>query len=131
MFVPAPTPVTAPFWEGTSRGLLRMQRCVACEKPFFYPRSFCPRCGGRDVPWVTLSGRGTIASALVLRRAVPTVLDDVPRALALVEVDEGPRLMAHVRGVALDDVWALLGLPVHAAFVDSDGVAVPVFEPVA
>ncbi|MEU7748399.1 zinc ribbon domain-containing protein [Nonomuraea sp. NPDC049158] len=57
--VPRPTPETQPFWDGTAAGELRIQRCMACARHYFYPRPGCPHCGSADVEWVRVSGRAT------------------------------------------------------------------------
>ena len=55
--VPKPTPETAHYWEGTKQGELRLQRCNACHKAYFYPRPSCPHCASMDVSWVRASGK--------------------------------------------------------------------------
>ncbi len=50
------------YWEGIARGELRIQRCAACTRYVFYPRSICPHCFSDRLSWVVASGKGTIYS---------------------------------------------------------------------
>ena len=58
--VPVPTPETQPFWDGCAAAELRIQRCLDCGKPYFYPRPVCPSCGSVNVEWFTASGEATL-----------------------------------------------------------------------
>jgi uncharacterized protein len=92
--LPVPTPETSHFWAGTRAGELRLQRCLACDVPYFPPRPFCPRCGGRDVEIVVASGRATLASYVISHLPAPGF--DPPYAIALVELEEGPRMLTNI-----------------------------------
>jgi uncharacterized protein len=86
-------PTSAPFWDGAERGELLVQRCHGCGAHQFYARPFCLACGADDPEWVSVSGAGTVYSAVCVR--IPVVDDlPVPYAVGLVELDEGPRLLA-------------------------------------
>lgn len=91
---PVPTPETSHFWAGTRARELRLQRCPACDVPYFPPRPFCPRCGGRDVEIVVASGRATLASYVISHLPAPGF--DPPYAIALVELEEGPRMLTNI-----------------------------------
>src|SRR5688572_5969239 len=82
--LPAPTPETKHFWEGTRSGELRLQRCAACEKAYFPPRPFCPRCGSRDVAVFKASGKGTLHSYVIHQRPTPGFTP--PYSIAVVEL---------------------------------------------
>ena len=69
--LPEPTPETQEFWDGAKRGELRIQRCRACGKAYFFPRPFCPHCSSKDVEWFTASGRGKLYSYVINHRAAP------------------------------------------------------------
>ncbi|MEU6228973.1 Zn-ribbon domain-containing OB-fold protein [Streptomyces sp. NPDC047042] len=92
--LPVPTPETSHFWAGTRAGELRLQRCRACDVPYFPPRPFCPRCGGRDIEIVVASGRATLASYVISHLPAPGF--DPPYAIALVELEEGPRMLTNI-----------------------------------
>lgn len=96
---PLPTPDTAPYWEAANRGELRIQFCNPCGRHYFYPRAACPVCGSTDVSWVTVSGRARLHTYVINHRPAPGFEDDGPYAIAVVELEEGPRMMANIVGV--------------------------------
>jgi uncharacterized OB-fold protein len=91
---PQPTPETQHFWDGTRAGELRLQRCNACGKVYFPPRPFCPACAARDVAVFAASGKGRLYSYVIHHRPVPGFTP--PYAIAVVELDEGPRMMTNM-----------------------------------
>lgn len=91
--LPLPTETSAPFWEALRRDEVRIQRCDRCDAWVFYPRSHCPRCLSPQLSWTAVSGRGRLHSYTVARQATsPHFADQVPQVLAIVQLDEGPRL---------------------------------------
>ncbi|MCD9154506.1 Zn-ribbon domain-containing OB-fold protein [Aeromicrobium duanguangcaii] len=126
-FVPRPTPETQPFWDGTAAGELRIQSCLSCTEPFFYPRTSCPTCGSQDLEWIRCSGRGTLYSYVISARPAPGF--DGPTVIAVVELEEGPRMMTNIVGVVPDPANLPLDLPVRVAFEDRGRLQIPVFEP--
>ncbi len=96
---PVPDAETAPFWEAVAAGRLDLQRCRSCSRHVFYPRSLCPHCGGADLDWVTVSGRGTVYSFTVVHRAPAEFQDEAPYVVALVELEEGARMLTRLIGV--------------------------------
>jgi uncharacterized OB-fold protein len=128
---PAPviTPETLPFWDAAQREELQIQRCRACDRFYFYPRPFCPVCFSGDVEWVRVSGRATLVSYVINHRPVPGWEDDAPYAIALVELEEGPRMATNIVGVpnTIDDL--VLDMPLEVCFVEQSGVKVPKFRP--
>lgn len=125
--LPAPDPVSAPYWDGLAEGELRLQRCVDCGTAQFYPRALCATCGG-DVEWFTASGDGEVHTFSVVRthHAEPFA-SLVPFVLAIVELAEGPRMMTNLIDCAPEDVR--IGLPVRLEPVAAEGVSVPFFVP--
>ena len=112
--MPAPWAIAEPFFEAAARGELSLQRCPR-HGIFSYPRTRCPVCLGDDWSWVTLSGRGTIYSYTVDRVGHdPAQAGHVPLAIAIVELEEGGRLVANV--VDCEPEALRVGLPVEAAF---------------
>jgi len=129
---PKPLPVidteTRPFWEGARDGKLMLQRCRACRKHVFYPRTLCTHCHSDKLAWVRASGEGTIHSFTIARRpAGPAFAADVPYVIALIDLKEGPRMMSNI---LTPDVEAVrIGQKVHVVFVPaSPEVTVPKFE---
>jgi uncharacterized OB-fold protein len=126
--LPQRTELTEPFWDGASDGELRLQRCENCDEWIFYPRPLCPHCFSTNMRWERASGDGTIYTYTIVRDgAIPAYKDDVPYPLAVVNLVEGPRMMANVLGCDPDDVT--IGMDVHVTFEDRDGRALPQFEP--
>jgi len=106
-----------------------MQRCAACGRLRFPPGYLCRECHGADSDWVEVSGRGTIASFTVMHRApTPAYAARAPYVLALVDLQEGPRMMANVIGE--DALQAAIGDPVEVVFEarGEDGFKLPQFR---
>lgn len=99
------TPLTDVYWQAAEQGRLLLQRCTACGHLQHYPRTLCSSCWCDDLTWVDASGRGRVATATVVHMpGHPAWQSETPYVLALVELDEGPRLMTNVVGVAPDSV---------------------------
>ena len=126
---PTPTPDTEPYWEGTRRGELRLQRCASCSNVFFYPRSACPRCGSSEVAWFTATGHGRLHTYVISHRAAPGFEDEVPYAIAVVELEEGPRLLTNIVGVSNTPEALELDMDLEVDFEPRGDQAVPVFRP--
>ncbi len=96
---PLPTidPDSAPFWNAAREGRLDVPQCGGCGRAYFPPRLLCPHCHEEIGGWLTCEGRGTIYSFTVARRpAHPGFEDEVPYVVALIELDEGVRMMSNV-----------------------------------
>ena len=126
--VPRSTPETEPFWEGTAAGELRLQRCAACDAHYFPPRPFCPTCLGADVSWETVSGRGTLHSYVINHRAAPGF--EPPYAIAVVQLDEGPRMMGNIVNCEQTPEALELDMPLQVTFEQRGDMAVAIWEPV-
>lgn len=123
--LPVPSGVTERFWEATTEGRFLVQHCPDCDTAQFYPRIHCSSCGGRDLDWTEAAGRGEVHSYTVCHRPGGRgFVDHVPYAVAVVELAEGPKMMAFVD----DDHEAVeVGAPVELAFWQvSDDAALPV-----
>jgi uncharacterized OB-fold protein len=127
--VPVPTPETQPFWDGCAAGELRLQRCLDCGKPYFYPRPACPACGSPNVEWFTASGDATLYSYVISHRPARGFEDDVPYAIAVVELAEGPRMMTSLAGVPATPEDLVLDMPLRVAFEPRGDMTLPVFTP--
>src|SRR5437870_4909129 len=95
--VPRATPETEPFWAATAAGELQLQRCTRCDAFYFPPRPFCPTCLSDEVVWERVSGRGTLHSYVINNR--PAGGWSEPYAIAVVQLEEGPRMMSNIVGV--------------------------------
>jgi uncharacterized OB-fold protein len=127
--LPAPTPETQPYWDGCAAGELRIQRCLDCAEPYFYPRPVCPSCGSGHVEWFTASGRATLYSYVINHQPAPGFEDDAPYAIAVVQLAEGPRMMTSIAGVPATPEALVLDMPLHVTFEERGGIALPVFAP--
>lgn len=124
---PLPTPDTAPYWEGAAAGELRIQQCTSCSEYYFYPRPFCPKCGSDEVEWRVTSGRASLVSYVINHRPVPP--SDEPLVIALVQLEEGPRMMTNIVGVQPLPENLPLDLPLHVTFEQRGEHAIPMFTP--
>lgn len=77
-------------------------RCRSCNHLVWYPRDFCPNCGSEDVELTLLRGSGTVYSYTVVRSERESWPELVPYVVAIVELDEGPRMLAHLEGPSSD-----------------------------
>ena len=86
-----------PYWEGLAEGELRYQRCGSCGHAWLPPREFCPECLGGESEWVAACGRGKLVSWVIFHVAYNTLVEDrVPYNVAIVELDEGPRMITNI-----------------------------------
>jgi hypothetical protein len=122
------------FWEATREGRLLVQWCTSCDRGVFYPRVFCPHCaaGAGALEWRDASGRATVYAAVVEHRpeaAGAKFSGGQPYCVALVDLEEGVRMLTNVVGCPPDDVHC--GMAVGVTWEPlSDGRRLPLFEPV-
>lgn len=128
---PRPTPETQRFWDGCAAGEMWIQRCGPCAEHYFYPRPRCPRCGSADVEWTQVSGRARLYSYVINHRPMPGFESDAPYAIAVVELEEGPRMMTSIVGVPNTPEHLVLDMPLQVAFEQRGDMMIPVFEGVA
>ena len=118
-----------PYWEAAARHELVMRCCDTCKMVFFPPRELCPGCWSSELSWQTMGGRGTVWTFTEVHVAFydDTWADDVPYVVAVIELEEGPRLLANI--VEPDIASLAIGDRVEAIFEDrSEGVTLPVFR---
>lgn len=128
--LPVPTPTSRPYWEGLRAHEVRMQRCAACARFVFYPRSNCPFCLSPELEWRRVSGEGTVYTFTIARRATaPPFEDEVPQRIAVVELAEGPRLTTTLVNVEPDAIR--IGMAVKPVFDDIAGTDITLlrYEP--
>ena len=126
---PEITGETEPFWRATAEGRLLLLRCDTCRTVVWYPRSFCPDCGGRELTWEDAAGTGTVYSFTVTRRGQGPWRDVGLYVMAYVELDEGPRMLTNIVECPVDAVR--VGQRVTVVFSDTgEGAALPRFRPV-
>lgn len=124
------TEISAPFWRSVDAEALELPWCATCETWFFYPRRFCPACRSAAVAWRPVSGRGTVWSATVVH--VPFFRGEwaqrLPYVVAIVELEEGVRLLTNIVACPVEEVRA--GLAVGIAYRRIGDDLLPQFEPV-
>jgi uncharacterized OB-fold protein len=135
MFTPVerPAPVLTsdnePFWDAIDGGSLVAQQCASCGRLRHPPRPMCPECASLSFEMLPLSGRGTVYSYAVLHYPQHPAFE-YPVLAALVDLDEGARLVTNLVGVGPEDIR--IGMPVQVEFAATeDEHQVPVFRPVA
>jgi uncharacterized OB-fold protein len=124
--LPAPSPESAPYWAGLREGRLLIQKCIACGSLRHYPRPVCDACFSMQFDWIEASGRGNIHSWTRTHHAfLPVFKPDLPYVLVTVDLEEGPRMNARLRGDGLDPA---IGAPVICRFeVYDDNWTFPTF----
>ena len=127
--LPQPGPDMVPFFEAARRHQLVVQRCGGCGVLRFPARAICSRCLSRDATWVPVAGRGTVFSFAVMHQAVhPGFAAEVPYAVVVVQLDEGPRLLSNVVDCSVGEIR--IGMPVDVTFDDvTPDVTLPKFRP--
>jgi hypothetical protein len=129
--LPQPDPVTQPYWDSLKAHAMQVQRCAECGKWVFYPRALCPHCGGARLEWRPVSGRATLYSFTIVHRAPsPELQAEAPYVVALVDLEEGVRLMARLTGIDPDPANLRIGLSLRLHYDDATAeVTLPVFRP--
>ncbi len=128
--MPKPTPETQHFWDGTRASELRLQRCDACANTYFPPRPFCPACASRDVQVVAASGRATLHAYVINQRPGPGF--DAPHSIAVVELEEGPRMMTNIVECDQTPEALTIDMPVEVVYeAIDDEITLPLFRPAA
>lgn len=125
--LPIIDPDTAPYWKASTEHRLLIKYCRDCGKHHFYPRELCPHCHSDAVDWVQAKGTGAIYSFTIARRpAGPAFKPDAPYVVAIVELDEGPRMMTNITGSPPDSIR--IGQRVAVAYEDINAdVSLPKF----
>jgi hypothetical protein len=117
--LPHPTEISAPYWEGLKAHEVRIQQCDRGHSLFF-PRTHCPTCGSRSLKWSKVSGEGTLYSFTVARiPTMPEFTDEMPQALAVIELREGVRINTTMVGVAPEALK--VGMEVRPVFDERPG----------
>ena len=127
--LPEPSIETQPFWDAVQQRKLVMPKCASCGAVTFPPTVACPQCSGKEFTWTEMSGRGTVYSFTVYHRLYhPAFKEKVPYVVAVIALDEGPRIISNVIGIPPDDVRC--ELPVQVTYDEvRDGYLIPKFLP--
>jgi uncharacterized OB-fold protein len=119
---------TQEFWDAARRGVLRIKHCNACGANHYYPRPFCPTCWSTDVEWIDAAGTGTLYTySVVHANDLPSFRYRVPYVVAMVDLDEGPRMETNLVECPLDQIH--VGMRVAVVFEDEGELVLPRFRP--
>ena len=130
---PKPLPVITeenrPFWEGCQQGKLLLQQCRKCYHYQFYPRLYCMQCSSETLQWVEANGRGVIYSfTIIYQNKSPEFVHETPYNVAIVQLEEGPRLLSNIVDVGATELQ--VDLPVTVVFDQvTDTITLPRFRP--
>mgnify|MGYP005651980579 CR=1 FL=1 len=126
--VPLPNPDTEPYWDGLREGRLLLQRCSECRQIRHYPRPMCDVCYSMEHEWVAAAGGGKVHSWTETHHAFnPGFKGELPYVLVTVDLDEGVRINAQLRGAGLESMS--IGRAVKIAFeAAKDDLVLPVVE---
>ena len=127
---------TRAYWDAAAEGVLLLRRCAACGRPHHYPREFCPYCWSEDVAWERAGGRATLYTwSVVHRNDLPPFGQRTPYVAAVVDLDEGPRMMTEVvecdtpPGARAGAGRLRVGMGLEVVFEETGGFVVPKFKP--
>ncbi len=126
--LPVVTPEDKPFWDACKRHTLVMQKCDSCGT-LRHPGPICGHCLDMASDWAPMCGRGKLyAWTVIHQRYHPGFAEDIPYNVAIVELEEGPRMLSNVVECVNDDL--LVGMPLEVVFEDvTDDISLPRFRP--
>ena len=128
--LPTPDETTEAYWAAAGEGRLLISGCRDCGRTHSYPRPFCPYCWSDAVDWVEASGLATLYTFSIVRQNdLPPFKERLPYVAAVVDLDEGPRMMTNVVDCAVEDVR--IGMALEFTTRAAGEFAVPVFRPVS
>jgi hypothetical protein len=125
--IPLPSSLSAPFWEATRQGVLTVPHCSRCDRWFFSPEVVCPGCLGPDWIYRAVAGTGSVYSVTVVHRA-PGPGFQTPFALAVIDLDEGARMLSQVVGLPPEQVRIGLRVRVRMHALTAE-ITLPEFVP--
>jgi len=130
--LPVIHPDNKPYWDSIKAHQVKMQKCSDCGTVRFPVSPVCYKCFSWNHTWVPLSGKGKVGSWIVVAQATgnPVWSKDVPYNVALVDLEEGPRVTSNILQVNNDDIYT--GMPVEAIYDDvTPEVSLLKFKPAA
>ena len=131
--LPTPSAVSQPFWDATKEHKLMFQRCRLCGTRVFYPRDICPgpQCFGvGTLEWEESTGKGRVYSYTIsYQPAHPSFADDVPYVIAIIDLDEGWRMVTNM--INIDPKEVKVGMKVEVVWDDvTPEFTLPKFQPI-
>jgi uncharacterized OB-fold protein len=125
--LPEPTALSAPFWSAAARGELILQQCTVCGNLQWTPQRACRTCLSLDLGWTKVSGQGVLYSYSVVTRPQSPAFT-APYIVAIVQLDEGPRMLTDLVGV--DPAAVSIGMAVQVSFETVGNIGLYHFTPV-
>lgn len=126
---PTPSKESQIYWQRANDEELWVQRCVKTGQHFFPPRTYSPFTAGGETEWVRASGRATLYSYIIVHKPAPGFEADVPYAVAVVDLEEGTRMMTNVVDVECTPEALVLDMALEVRFAERGSQRVPVFAP--
>ena len=128
--LPLPAHESGPFWEGSKKHRLMIQKCAACETHRFPPSVTCAKCGETNSSWVESSGRGKVFSFVTFYRLYHKGWEGgLPYVVAVIELEEGARILSNVIDIPVEKV--VCDMPVKVVFEDvTENITLPKFSPI-
>jgi uncharacterized OB-fold protein len=123
--VPRVTDLNRLYFEGCALGELRLRQCRRCQALFRFAHAWCPQCWSLELAFIVASGRGRVSHFSIVYQP-PSAAFEVPYVLALIELEEGVRMMSNVQ---CDPAEVQIGLPVQVRFERRAEVYLPMFIP--
>ena len=125
--IPVASVESKPYWEGVRRHRLLIPSCGDCGHRWFPPSLLCPNCNSAHTAWTEASGRGKVFSYVVFHRVYHRgFATEVPYVVALIELEEGPRMISNIVGTPPDAIAC--EMPVRVVFEDvAEDVTIPQF----
>lgn len=127
--LPVPSKWSQPFWDGARQHKLLLKKCSKCGNIEHPPYLYCSECLAEQHEWVEASGRGTIyAFSTTLLGAPLPFTEDIPYTVAMVDLEEGPRMLTTIVDAEPEELE--IGMKVEVVFDDvSEAIAIPRFRP--
>jgi uncharacterized protein len=126
--LPRPDHVSATYWAAAAEGKVLYQECPACGHRQFYPRAMCTACAA-EPEWREASGRGTVHTFTIIRQNWANPFrEELPYVVAMVELDEGVKMMTNITDCEIDDVHVGMAVEAYTVRVD-DAVGIPFWRP--
>jgi len=127
--LPVPDEVTKPFFEGAKHHELMLQRCKACGAYLYPVKLRCDNCLEGDLEWVKASGKGKLYSFGLMHQLYhPGFTEEIPYNVAVVELDEGIRIVSNIVGCPNSELR--VDMPLEVTFEDiNEEVSIPKFRP--
>lgn len=127
--LPNPSKWSQAFWDGAKQHKLLLKKCSRCGKIDHPPYIYCSECWSEEHEWINASGQGKIyAFSTVLLGAPLEFTNDIPYTIAMVDLNEGPRMLTTIVNAKPEELK--IGMDVEIIFDDiTEGVTLPRFQP--